>query len=187
MHERRFNREIERLRDPQRVALLEVERVVNLALENLMGVQTVLDIGTGSGLFAEEFAARGLQVTGLDANPEMLPVAQQFVPSGTFREGEAEQLPFPDGSFDLVFMGLLLHETDDALAAFREAHRVVLKRLAILEWPDEEQSFGPPREHRLSFEKVASFAKQAGFKQTQQTRLENLVLYRMEAMASSRI
>jgi ubiquinone/menaquinone biosynthesis C-methylase UbiE len=180
MHERRFNREIERLRDPERVAWLEVKRVINLAMENLKGVQTVLDIGTGSGLFAEQFAVQGLQVTGLDANPEMMPFAQQFVPSGTFREGEAEQLPFPDGSFDLVFMGLLLHETDDALAAFREAHRVVLKRLVILEWSDEEQSFGPPREHRLSFEKIALLAKQAGFKEVQQIRLENLSLYRID-------
>ena len=127
MHERRFNREIERLRDPERIARLEVERVVNLALENLKEVQTVLDVGTGSGLFAEQFAAKGLKVTGLDVNPEMLPAAQQYVPSGTFQEGVAEKLPFLDGSFDLVFMGLLLHETDDLLAALREAHRVTLQ------------------------------------------------------------
>ena len=76
-----------------RVARLEVERVVKLALENLTGVRTVLDIGTGSGLFAEAFASRGLQVFGVDANPEMLPEAQKFVPAGTFREAAAEKLP----------------------------------------------------------------------------------------------
>lgn len=177
MHERRFNREIERLRDPERIARLEVERVVNLALEKLEGVQTVLDIGTGTGLFAEQFAAKGLQVTGLDVNPEMLPAARQYVPAGTFQEGIAEQLPFTDASFHLVFMGLLLHETDDTLAVLREAHRVAVKRLAILEWPDEEQTFGPPREHRLPYEKIASLAKQAGFKEVREVRLINLNLY----------
>jgi len=177
MHERRFNREIERLRDPERIVRLEVARVIDLALDGLDGVQTVLDVGTGSGLFAEQFAAKGLQVTGLDVNPEMLPAAQQYVPSGTFQEGIAEKLPFPDGSFDLVFMGLLLHETDDILAALREAHRVVLLRLAILEWPDEEQPFGPPREHRLSYEKIVLLAQQAGFKEVKQYRLENLSVY----------
>ena len=177
MHERCFNREIERLRDPERIARLEVERVANLALENLKEVQTVLDVGTGSGLFAEQFAAKGFQVTGLDANPEMLPAAQQHVPGGTFQEGIAEKLPFPNGSFDLVFMGLLLHETDDALAALREAHRVAVMRLAVLEWPDEEQSFGPPREHRLSYEKITALAKQAGFKTVQEIHLQNLSLY----------
>lgn len=177
MHERRFYREIARLRDPDRIALLEVKRVVDLALEGLKQVQSVLDVGTGSGLFAEQFAAQGVQVTGLDANPQMLPVAQQYVPSGIFRVGEAEELPFPDGSFDLVFMGLLLHETDDTLAALCEAHRVARQRLAILEWLDEEQSFGPPRQHRLSYEKIAAFAKQAGFRGVKQVRLEMLVLY----------
>jgi ubiquinone/menaquinone biosynthesis C-methylase UbiE len=179
MHERRFHREIERLRDPERVARMEVERVVNLALENLAGVKSVLDVGTGSGLFAEQFALRGLQVTGLDVNPAMLPAAQQYVPAGIFREGIAEKLPFEAASFDLVFMGLLLHETDDLLAAVSEAQRVVLKRLAILEWPNEAQEFGPPPEHRLAYEQIASLAKQVGFTQVDQVRLENLVLYRL--------
>jgi ubiquinone/menaquinone biosynthesis C-methylase UbiE len=180
MHERRFNREIERLRDPERVARLEVQRVVDLSLEKMANVRTVLDVGTGSGLFAEHFSAHGLAVTGIDARPETLPAARQYVPSGMFREGVAETLPFEDGSFDLVFMGLLLHETDDARAALSEARRVASKRVAILEWPDEEQSFGPPREHRLSYDKITSLAQQAGFKEVQCIRLEHLVLYRID-------
>ena len=183
MHKRRFNREIERLRDPERIALLEVDRVVNLALENLAGVQSVLDVGTGSGLFAEQFAAKGLQVTGLDVNPDMLLAARQYVPSGLFQEGIAEKIPFPEGSFDLVLMGLLLHETDDIPAALSEAHRVALKRLAILEWPDEEQSYGPPLEHRLSYEIIVSLAKKAGFTEVKYIRLENLSLYLADCQA----
>jgi len=49
MHERRFNREIERLRDPERVARLEVEKVTRLALKDLIEIRTVLGVGTGSG------------------------------------------------------------------------------------------------------------------------------------------
>jgi ubiquinone/menaquinone biosynthesis C-methylase UbiE len=180
MHERRFDRELERLRDPERISRLEVRRVIDLALDNMKKPNSILDVGTGTGLFAEEFAARGLDVTGLDANPKMLPAARKYVPAGTFQEGIAEKLPFPDKSFDLVFMGLLLHETDDALAAFREARRVTRQRLAVLEWPDEEQLFGPPREHRLSFDKINSLARQVGYKIVISARLENLVLYIME-------
>jgi ubiquinone/menaquinone biosynthesis C-methylase UbiE len=180
MHEKRFNREIERLRDPERITRLEIDRVVDLALKGLKDAHSVLDVGTGSGLFAEKFAAIGLQVTGLDANPEMLPVAQKYVPSGTFQEGNAEVLPFLDESFDLVFMGLLLHETDDIQATFREAHRVALKRLVILEWPYEEQSFGPPLEHRVSHEKINVYAKQVGFKGIRQVKLESLILYLLD-------
>ena len=58
--EKRYSREIERLRSPERVARLEVERVVPLALAGLPGLKTVLDIGAGSGLFAEQFAALGI-------------------------------------------------------------------------------------------------------------------------------
>ena len=180
MHERRFNRAIEQLRAPDRVARLEVERVVQLVLENLADASTVLDIGTGSGLFAEAFASRGLEVFGVDSNPAMLPEAQKFVPSGTFRESAAERLPFEAGKFDLAFMGLVLHETDDALKALKETRRVAKKRVAILEWPDEEQPFGPPREHRLAYKKIAALARKAGFKDVGQVRLESLVLYRLD-------
>ena len=165
---------------PDRVARLEVERVVQLALENLTDIRTVLDIGTGSGLSAEAFASRGLQVFGVDANPEMLPEAQKFVPAGTFREAAAEKLPFQAGKFDLAFMGLVLHETDDVLKALKETRRVAAKRVAILEWPDEEQPFGPPREHRLAYEAITALAKKAGFKDVNQVRLVSLVLYRLE-------
>lgn len=181
MHEKRYNREVERLRDPERVARLEVERVVRLALEGLNAPHTILDVGMGSGVFSEQFAVKGLQVTGVDVNPEMLPAAREYVPSGIFQEGIAEKLPFPDGSFNLVFMGLLLHETDDPLAALREACRVIVQRLVILEWPDEEQPIGPPREHRISDEKIRSLAHEAGFTKIDLTRLENLVLYRMSS------
>jgi ubiquinone/menaquinone biosynthesis C-methylase UbiE len=180
MHERRFNREIERLREPDRIARLEVQRVIDLALENLPEPRSALDVGTGTGVFAEQFAVRGLQVTGLDANPAMLPAAWQYVPSGIFKEGEAEKLPFADKAFDLVFMGLLLHETDDAQAAVSEAQRVGRKRLAILEWPDEDQPVGPPRPHRLTVEKITALAKKAGFKGVKQVRLETLVLYLLD-------
>jgi len=180
MHERRFNHEIERLRDPERVARLEVPRVVDLALSGMQKPSKVLDMGSGTGLFTEEFAARGLQVTGMDVNPEMLAAAQEFVPTGVFQEGLAEQIPYPDTTFDLVFMGLLLHETDDPLAALKEARRVTRQRLAILEWPDEDQSIGPPREHRLATVKINKLARQAGFMKVDISRLENLVLYIME-------
>ena len=55
MHERRFTGDVERLRAPERIARLEVDRVVNLCLEGTR-VDNVLDVGTGSGIFAEAFS-----------------------------------------------------------------------------------------------------------------------------------
>jgi ubiquinone/menaquinone biosynthesis C-methylase UbiE len=180
MHEKRYDREIERLRNPERVARLEVERVIPLVLAGLPEIKTVLDIGAGSGLFAEQFAARGLTVTGIDASPQMVEAARGFVPSGVFEQAEAETLPFAGATFDLAFMSLVLHETDDPLAALREAYRVTTRRLAVLEWPDEEQSFGPPCSDRLSTEQISLLADKAGFKSVKDFRLQNLILYYLE-------
>lgn len=49
-----YNGNIDSLRAPQRLKKLEVERVVELSLEKLF-VTKVLDVGTGSGVFAESF------------------------------------------------------------------------------------------------------------------------------------
>jgi 2-polyprenyl-3-methyl-5-hydroxy-6-metoxy-1,4-benzoquinol methylase len=84
MHEKRFEGAPERLRSPERVAQLELERVTGLCLEGKQ-FTSVLDVGTGSGLFAESFFMRGLEVSGVDTNPEMLTAARQFVPSAEFR------------------------------------------------------------------------------------------------------
>lgn len=177
MHERRFNREITRLRDPERVERLEVDKVVSLCLEHFPEVRGVLDIGTGSGLFAEAFAARNCAVSGVDVNPEMLVEAQKYVPNGTFKAGIAEALPFETGEFDLVFFGLVLHETDDTLHAVREAKRVSTQGVAVLEWPDENQSFGPPRTDRISAARMYQLAQSAGLRMMADFRLKSLQLY----------
>ncbi len=109
MYEKRFDGTVEMLRSPERVEQLEVERVADLCLESA-DLKSVLDIGAGSGLFTEAFALRGVKTAGVDVNREMIAAAQRFVPEGDFREASAEALPYPDNSFDLVFLGLLLHE-----------------------------------------------------------------------------
>ena len=176
MHERRFQGALERLRAPQRVAMLEVERVVDACLNDLLA-STVVDVGTGSGIFAEAFANRSLQVTGVDPNPEMLDAAKHFVPQGTFVEGTIEVLPFEDRSFDLVFLGHVLHESDDLLQALKETHRVVRHRVGILEWPYRKEESGPPIEHRLSSEKIIAAAEQAGFAKIESLQLQHMILF----------
>ena len=98
MHEKLYDGTVERLRSPERVARLEVERVVSLCLE-AADLRSVLDVGVGSGLFTEAFAQRGLEVAGVDVNPEMLIAARQFVPQGDFCESTAEELPYLNASF----------------------------------------------------------------------------------------
>lgn len=178
MHERRYSAAIERLRAPERIALLEIERVTALSLEG-MAAGNVMDIGTGSGLFAEAFAGRGLVVTGVDTNPEMLAAAREFVPDGDFVRGSLEELPFEDLSFDLVFLGHVLHEADDLLHALAEAKRCARVRVAILEWPYKEEDKGPPQHHRLQPDDILLAASAVGFSRIEWITLEHMEYFRL--------
>jgi ubiquinone/menaquinone biosynthesis C-methylase UbiE len=182
MHEKRFHRDISWLRDPDRVAQLELERVVELIFEGLdaNAARSALDIGTGSGLFAEQFVRRGLSAAGVDANPEMVAAAQAQVPQAEFKLAIAEELPFADSSFDVVFMGLVLHETDDPLKALQEARRVGCSRVALLEWPYREGPVGPGLAERLPADLVLAFAQQAGLALRDPLDLQNVVVYRFD-------
>jgi ubiquinone/menaquinone biosynthesis C-methylase UbiE len=179
-HERRYGGGADRLRSPDRVRLLEVPRVVAVSAEGLT-VSSVLDVGTGTGLFAEAFAGLGARVTGVDPNTELLARARELVPGAQFREGIAESLPYPDSSFDLVFYGLVLHETDDTLRALSEARRVSRLRVAVVEWPYREEEHGPPLAHRLEPERVIELARSAGFGTVERLTLSHVELFRMSS------
>ena len=176
MHDRRFPGSPGALRAPGRMALLEVDQVLDLCLQ-AFPAQSALDVGTGTGIFAEGFARRGLEVAGIDVNPAMIEAARRLVPDGRFRHAPAEAIPYAERSFDLVFLGLVLHETDDAVQALREARRVSASGVAALEWPYEEQGYGPPLGHRIEPGRLLSLAAEAGFAGVETLPLTYLVLY----------
>lgn len=178
MNERTYNNGIERLRSQERRDRLEVEKTVDLALDNI-SVKSMLDVGTGSALFAEEFHKRNITAAGVDLNPEMIEAAKVYLPDSEFKVAAAEKLPFEDKTFDLVFMGLVFHEADDFNIALSEAKRVGRKLVALLEWPFEEQEFGPALGDRLTETFVYELAVNAGFTKTETHRMKNLVLYKM--------
>jgi len=64
--------------------------------------QSLCDVGCGAGLAAQMAAAIGARVSGLDASGPPLEIARSRVPAGAFRQGEMEELPFADGTFDVV-------------------------------------------------------------------------------------
>jgi ubiquinone/menaquinone biosynthesis C-methylase UbiE len=103
------------------------------------------------------------------------------VPGAQFSEGIAESLPFPDSSFDLVFLGLVLHETDDTLRALTEARRVSRLRVAVVEWPYRVEEHGPPIEHRLEPARVMELARSAGLRSVERLTLSHTELFRMSA------
>jgi ubiquinone/menaquinone biosynthesis C-methylase UbiE len=75
------------------------------ALTRISGsVQDVLDVGTGTGAGARALRARfgDANVVGVDVSEPMLAEARKHAPELTFVAGDAADLPFEDGSFDVV-------------------------------------------------------------------------------------
>lgn len=172
-----YSRGVDRLRSKERVELMEVERVINLCSKE--NIKSVLDIGTGSALFAEGFSNTGHNVTGIDTNPEMIKAAKQYVPSGKFQEAPAEKIPFDDNTFDLTFFGVVFHEVDDYLKALKEAFRVSKVGTSILEWEYKQEDFGPPLEHRLKPDFIKKLAEDSGYKNVQVIKMNKLILYKL--------
>jgi 2-polyprenyl-6-hydroxyphenyl methylase/3-demethylubiquinone-9 3-methyltransferase len=75
----------------------------------------VLDVGCGAGFLANQLAAAGHRVTGLDSSADSLVVAARHDPTGRVRYqlGDAAALPFPAGSFDAVFAMDFLEHVED--------------------------------------------------------------------------
>jgi demethylmenaquinone methyltransferase/2-methoxy-6-polyprenyl-1,4-benzoquinol methylase len=97
----------------------------------------MLDVATGTGLVAR--AALGIvgdprSVVGLDPSQGMLQEARKSLPIALV-QGQAEDLPFEDGQFDLVTMGFALRHVADLGVAFREFRRVLKPggRLLVIE------------------------------------------------------
>ncbi|HEV2439458.1 MAG TPA: class I SAM-dependent methyltransferase [bacterium] len=90
--------------------------------------QTVLDVATGSGNTALAAARRGGQVTGIDFVPALLARGEERAAaerlSIAFREGDAERLPFDDGTFDVVLSTFGVMFVPDQERAAKELLRV---------------------------------------------------------------
>ncbi len=113
----------------------------------------VLDVGCGTGTLAFVLASRvGPQgaVSGVDASPEMIAAAQakgrgkKAAPA--FQVAPAQDLPFPDGSFDEVATSLMIHHLpeEQRLDAVREMIRVLRPggRLIIVEFQAPQDRVG---------------------------------------------
>lgn len=94
--------------------------------------QQVLDVATGTAGVALMLTDRtGATVTGVDLTEQMLHVGRERVARSAEADrirlvcGRAEQLPFPDGTFDALTFTYLLRYVADPAATLRELTRVV--------------------------------------------------------------
>jgi SAM-dependent methyltransferase len=147
------------------------------------------DIGCGSGMAALLAFRRGAAVSGLDAAVNLLAIARSRVPDGDLRTGDLEELPFPDGTFDLVTGFNSFQFAANPVAALAQARRIAKPggRVVVMTWgtPEGMEAAtlvaalkpllpvpppGAPGPFALSEERaLRSFAESAGLKPIQVT------------------
>jgi SAM-dependent methyltransferase len=99
-----------------------------------------LDVATGTGEIAVPAAKAGASVTALDLAPELIETARRRAAragvEARFDVGDAERLPYPNASFDVVSSGFGVMFAPDQRAAAAELARVCRPggRLALLTW-----------------------------------------------------
>lgn len=96
--------------------------------EEQRGVR-VLEVGCGVGTDLLQFARAGAEVYAVDYSPRSVDLARRQLAlyglEGDIQAGDAEELPFEDNSFDLVYSWGVIHHTPDTARAAREIVRVL--------------------------------------------------------------
>jgi SAM-dependent methyltransferase len=125
----------------------EVEAAMLMAL-GPGRIDSLLDLGTGTGRILELFASRVGRGLGLDVSHDMLTVARATLDRGGLRHiqvrhGDVFNLSLEPGSFDAVVVHQVLHFLDDPGRALREAARVLAPggRLLVVDFAPHDLEF----------------------------------------------
>ncbi len=84
----------------------------------------LLDVACGPGLLLRAAIERGVEAHGVDISHEAIALANELLPGVDARQGNAEALPFADGTFDCVTCLGSIERFLDREAALREMQRV---------------------------------------------------------------
>ena len=152
------------------------EAAIEAAIREAVGarhVQTMLDVGTGTGRMLTLLADRYVRAVGIDMSHDMLSVARANlaaagIDSAHVRQGDVTALAVPAGGYDLVVIHQVLHYLDDPARAVREAARAVAPGglLLIVDFaPHDHEFLRAEHAHRrlgFSHETVRGWIEAAG-------------------------
>lgn len=176
-----INHKLEKLENPARLAELAPD--ATLRRIGFGDGDSVCDIGAGSGIFTLSAArkTRGL-VYAVDPNDELLQIletranAEGLANIRILRTG-AFAYDIPADGVDFVLLVTVLHEIEAKADLLREAARILKPSgtLCVIEFKKEPTPFGPPLDHRIAIDAVASVCADSGFSEKERFLLgENL-------------
>ena len=111
-------------REPGHDSYWRIHRAPFLGLVPPPGRLT-LDVGCGEGRVTRDLRELGHRVVGVDSSSSMIAAAREADSEGEYVEADAAELPFEDGSADLVVSFMSLMDMDDMTAVVPELGRVV--------------------------------------------------------------
>jgi ubiquinone/menaquinone biosynthesis C-methylase UbiE len=113
-------------------------------MDGLESGAEVIDVASGPGYVAAAAADKGCTVTGVDFSATMVERAKKLFPKIKFVEGDAEQLPVPDQSFDNYLMNFGLLHLENPEKALAESFRVLRPggTAAFTVWAPPDRSAG---------------------------------------------
>jgi SAM-dependent methyltransferase len=103
----------------------KVEAIIDRALADLGPESRVLDVGCGTGYHIGRLRQRGLDVVGIEPGEELRLRARQNNPGATIDDGDIDNLPFPEASFDAVLVIEVLRHLPDPRPGLGEVARVL--------------------------------------------------------------
>src|SRR5512146_2801093 len=87
--------------------------------------KSVADVGAGTGALTTELVRRGLRVAAADPSPQFVEALRARLPDSDAQVAQAEELPWPDQSFDAALAQLVVSFMSDAPAGVLEMRRIV--------------------------------------------------------------
>lgn len=121
-----------------------MQKLLTSMKKTLADCRTLLDLGTGTGFFAQYFQNSGFSVVGVDVSLSMMAKAREKGVRDLVR-ADAHNLPFKDGSFDATVLIHLLQLVKDWVQVVHEVGRVT-KTVAVSEI-GEADGFRPRQEY----------------------------------------
>jgi ubiquinone/menaquinone biosynthesis C-methylase UbiE/DNA-binding transcriptional ArsR family regulator len=166
------------------------ETVVERAIADAVGdipMQSLLDIGTGTGRMLELLGPRAARALGVDISHDMLRIARETLerspqPHVQARRGDMYRLPSASNAHDLVLIHQVLHFADEPAAVIAEAARVLQPggRMLIVDFaPHTLEALRDEHQHRrLGFgeDEVLGWCTQSGLRGQVATRLPGMPL-----------
>ncbi|WP_257009767.1 class I SAM-dependent methyltransferase [Evansella halocellulosilytica] len=107
----------------------EMRRYADLVEANTKKNATVLEVAPGPGYLAIDLAKRGFHVTGVEISHDFVEIEKRNAKEAgvdiDFKQGNASDLPLPDGEFDFIICSAAFKNFKEPLQALHEMYRVL--------------------------------------------------------------